>query len=82
MFHVYEVCKCKVLVYLSNFSLLIDQTPNLNILKYANKMTRHEMMRNIYSSNNNRSYNRHCMHLFICQLILRIFKLEFANGLL
>ena len=33
----------------------------------------HGMMRHMYSSNNNRSNNRHCMHLFLCQLILNLY---------
>ena len=71
MFQIYEVYKCKVLVDLSSFSLVIDCASNLN-LRLQNDETR-GMMRHMYSSNNNRSNNRHCMHLFLCQLILNVY---------
>ena len=34
-----------------------------------------------HETHNKRRNNRHCTHLFVLQLILRAFKLEFVNGL-
>lgn len=73
VFKVVEFCECKV-----NFSLLIDQAVNYNFLQHAhwNDETR-KMCNKI-----DRSNNGHSTPLFILQLILRIFKLEFVSSLL
>lgn len=67
VFQANEICKCKVPFHI----------PNQNFCSTLMKMMRSGM----YIRNSNRSDNRKRTHLYILQLILRAFKLEFVNGL-
>ena len=66
VFQANEICKCKVPFHI----------PNQNFCSTLMKMMRSGM----YIRNSNRSDNRKRTYLYILQLILRAFKLQFVNG--